>query len=157
MPELKVGAKPPAFSLIDQHGAVVKLSDYLGKRVVVYFYPKASTPGCTTQACALRDAIVDLKKLKAVVLGISPDPPARQRTFDETYGLGFPLLSDDGHKVAEKWGTWGERSMYGKKYMGIVRSAFVVDEQGKVAATFYKVSPKATVGLVMDALQALGT
>ena len=153
MPELKVGAKPPAFSLVDQHGKTVKLSDYLGKRVVVYFYPKASTPGCTTQSCSLRDAIADLKKLKTVVLGISPDPPERQRTFDETYRLGFPLLSDDGHKIAEKWGTWGERSMYGKKYMGIVRSAFVIDEQGKVAATFYKVSPKDTVPKVMAALK----
>ena len=153
MPELKVGAKPPAFSLVDQHGKTVKLSGYLGKRVVVYFYPKASTPGCTTQSCSLRDAIADLKKLKTVVLGISPDPPERQRTFDETYGLGFPLLSDDGHKIAEKWGTWGERSMYGKKYMGIVRSAFVIDEQGKVAATFYKVSPKDTVPKVMAALK----
>ena len=153
MPELKVGAKPPAFSLVDQHGKTVKLSDYLGKRVVVYFYPKASTPGCTTQSCSLRDAIADLKKLKTAVLGISPDAPERQRTFDETYRLGFPLLSDDGHKIAEKWGTWGERSMYGKKYMGIVRSAFVIDEQGKVAATFYKVSPKDTVPKVMAALK----
>src|SRR5260221_7250489 len=86
MPELKVGAKAPAFTLVDQHGATVKLSDYLGKRVVVYFYPKASTPGCTTQSCSLRDAIVDFKKLKTAVIGISPDPPERQRNFDETYG-----------------------------------------------------------------------
>jgi peroxiredoxin Q/BCP len=155
MPELAVGAKPPAFTLLDQRSKPVQLSDYLGKRVVVYFYPKASTPGCTTQSCALRDAIAELKKLKAVVLGISPDPPERQRTFDETYGLGFPLLSDEAHKVAEKWGTWGERSMYGKRYMGIIRSAFVIDERGKLAAAFYKISPKATVDQVTAALQAL--
>ena len=156
MGQLKVGAKAPAFTLEDQHGKQVKLADYLGKRVVVYFYPKASTPGCTTQSCSLRDATPDLKKLKTAVLGISPDSPERQRRFDEAYDLKFPLLADADHKVAEKWGAWGERSMYGKKYMGIIRSAFLVDEQGKIAATFYKVSPNDTLGQVMGALKALG-
>jgi peroxiredoxin Q/BCP len=150
--ELKVGGRAPAFTLTDQRGKKVKLSDYKGKRVVVYFYPKADTPGCTTQSCALRDAMPDLKKLKAVVLGISPDSPARQKKFDEKYKLGFPLLADEDHTVADKYGAWGEKSMYGKKYMGIVRSAFVIDEQGKVAATFYKVSPKDTVPKVSAAL-----
>jgi peroxiredoxin Q/BCP len=151
--ELKVGGRAPAFTLTDQRGKKVKLSEFKGKRVVVYFYPKADTPGCTTQSCALRDAMPDLKKLKAVVLGISPDTPARQKKFDEKYKLGFTLLADEDHAVAEKYGAWGEKSMYGRKYMGIVRSAFVVDEQGKIAATFYKVSPKDTVPKVSAALK----
>jgi peroxiredoxin Q/BCP len=152
--ELKVGGRAPAFTLTDQRGKKVKLSDYKGKRVVVYFYPKADTPGCTTQSCALRDAMPDLKKLKAVVLGISPDTPARQKKFDEKYELGFTLLADEEHTVADKYGAWGEKSMYGKKYMGIIRSAFVIDEQGKIAATFYKVSPKDTVPKVSEALKS---
>ncbi|HUV09837.1 MAG TPA: thioredoxin-dependent thiol peroxidase [Acidimicrobiia bacterium] len=153
MTQLEVGKRAPAFTLLDQGGKKVKLSDFKGKRVVVYFYPKADTPGCTTQSCSLRDAMPDLKKLKAVVLGISPDPPAKQKKFDEKYDLGFTLLADEDHAVAEKWGVWGEKSMYGKKYMGIVRSAFVVDAQGKIAGVFYKVSPKDTVPKVMEALR----
>ena len=153
MTQLEVGKRAPAFTLLDQGGKKVKLSDFKGKRVVVYFYPKADTPGCTTQSCSLRDAMPDLKKLKAVVLGISPDPPAKQKKFDEKYDLGFPLLADEDHAIAEKWGVWGEKSMYGKKYMGIVRSAFVVDAQGKIAGVFYKVSPKDTVPKVMEALR----
>ena len=153
MAELKVGARAPAFTLSDQSGKKRKLSDFKGKRVVVYFYPKADTPGCTTQSCSLRDAVADLKKLKAVVVGISPDAPPRLKKFDDKYDLGFPLLADEDHAVAEKWGTWGEKSMYGKKFMGIIRSAFVIDEQGKVAATFYKVSPKDTLPKVTDALE----
>jgi peroxiredoxin Q/BCP len=152
--ELKIGARAPAFTLTDQRGKKVRLSDLKGKRVVVYFYPRADTPGCTTQSCSLRDATPDLKKLKAVVLGISPDSPEKQQRFDEKYSLGFPLLADEEHKVAEKYGAWGEKSMYGKKFMGIVRSAFVIDEQGKIAATFYKVSPKDTVPKVTAALKA---
>ena len=153
MTELKVGARAPAFTLTDQRGKKVRLSELKGKRVVVYFYPRADTPGCTTQSCSLRDAQPDLKKLKAVVLGISPDAPAKQKKFDDKYGLGFALLADEDHKVADKWGVWGEKSMYGKKYMGIVRSAFVVDEQGKIAGAFYKVSPKDTVPKVSAALE----
>ena len=153
MAELKVGAKAPAFTLTDQKGKKVKLSDFKGKRVVVYFYPKADTPGCTTQSCSLRDAMPDLKKLKAVVLGISPDTPAKQKKFDDKYGFGFQLLADEDHAVAEAWGVWGEKSMYGKKFMGIVRSAFVVDEKGKLSGVFYKVSPKDTLGHVMGALK----
>jgi len=154
--ELKVGARAPAFTLTDQRGEKVRLSGFKGTRVVVYFYPKADTPGCTTQSCSLRDATQDLKKLKAVVLGISPDAPAQQKKFDDKYGLGFALLADEDHKVADQWGVWGEKSMYGKKYLGIVRSAFVVDEQGKIAGAFYKVSPKATVERVTEALRSLG-
>jgi peroxiredoxin Q/BCP len=153
MAELAVGKKAPAFTLTDQDGNAVKLSDYAGRKVVVYFYPKADTPGCTQQSCNLRDAMPDLKKLKAVVLGISPDAPAKQKKFDDKYGLGFPLLADEDHKVAEKYGVWGEKSMYGRKYMGITRSAFVIDEAGKLTGVFYKVSPKDTVPKVMEALR----
>ena len=152
MAALAVGAKAPAFTLTDQKGTTVELADYRGKRVVVYFYPKASTPGCTTQSCSLRDSMAELKKLMAVVVGISPDSPERQRRFDEANGLGFTLLADQDHAVADTWGTWGERSMYGKKYMGIIRLAFVIDEQGTIAAAFYKVSPKDTVPKVLAAL-----
>lgn len=154
MPKLKVGARAPAFALADQRGKKVKLSDFKGKRVVVYFYPRADTPGCTTQSCSLRDAMPDLKRLKAVVLGISPDPPDKQRKFDEKYDLGFPLLADEDHSVAQKWGTWGQKTLYGRKFMGILRSAFVIDAQGKVTAAFYKISPKDTVPKVTAALDA---
>jgi thioredoxin-dependent peroxiredoxin len=153
MAQLEPGKRAPAFTLTDQRGKKVKLSELKGKKVVVYFYPKADTPGCTTQSCSLRDAMPDLKKLKTTVIGISPDSPERQKKFDEKYGLGFTLLADEDHKVAEAWGAWGEKSMYGKKFMGIVRSAFVVDETGKIAAAFYKVSPKDTVPKVSAALQ----
>jgi thioredoxin-dependent peroxiredoxin len=153
MAQLEPGKRAPAFTLTDQRGKKVKLSDLKGKKVVVYFYPKADTPGCTTQSCSLRDAIPDLKKLKATVVGLSPDSPERQKKFDDKYGLGFTLLADEDHRVAEAWGAWGEKSMYGKKFMGIVRSAFVVDETGKIAAAFYKVSPKDTVPKVSAALE----
>jgi peroxiredoxin Q/BCP len=131
----------------------VKLSDFAGKKVVVYFYPRADTPGCTQQSCNLRDAMPDLKKLKAVVLGISPDTPAKQKKFDDKYGFGFQLLADEDHAVAEKYGVWAEKTNYGKKYMGIVRSAFVIDEAGKLSGVFYKVSPKDTVPKALEALQ----
>jgi thioredoxin-dependent peroxiredoxin len=152
MAKLAVGDKAPAFTLVDQHGKKVKLSDHKGARVVVYFYPKADTPGCTTQSCNLRDAMPSLKKLGSAVLGISPDPPEKQLKFDEKYKLKFPLLADQDHAVAEAWGVWGEKSLYGRKFMGIVRSAFVVDEKGKIAAAFYGVSPKDTVLKVSTAL-----
>lgn len=153
MAKLDVGDRAPAFALNDQRGKTVKLADYRGKRVVVYFYPKADTPGCTTQSCSLSDAMPALRKLKAQVVGISPDSPERQRKFDEKYSLGFPLLADEDHAVAKAWGTWGKRSLYGRDFMGIIRSAFVVDEQGKIVAAFYKVSPKDTVPKVTAALE----
>lgn len=155
MPTLAAGAKAPAFTLVDQNGNKVRLSDYKGERVVVYFYPKADTPGCTTQSCELRDHRKALAKLGAAVLGLSPDAPEKQKRFDDKYSLGFPLLADVDHTVAEKYGVWGEKVNYGRKYMGIIRSAFVVDEKGKVAAAFYKVSPKDTVPKVQRALAAL--
>ncbi len=121
--------------------------------MIVYFYPKADTPGCTTQSCELRDHRKDLAKLGADVLGVSPDAPAKQAKFDAKYKLGFPLLADEDHAVAEKYGAWGEKSMYGKKYQGIIRSAFVIDEKGKIAGAFYKVSPKNTVPSVQGVLE----
>jgi thioredoxin-dependent peroxiredoxin len=145
MAQLAAGNRAPAFTLTDQHGKKVKLSDFKGKNVVVYFYPKADTPGCTTQSCNLQDAFPQLKKLKATVVGISPDAVEKQLKFADKYGLKFPLLADTEHKVAEAWGVWGEKMNYGRKYMGIVRSAFVVDEKGKLTGVFYKVSPKDTV------------
>jgi peroxiredoxin Q/BCP len=150
---LKAGDPAPDFALEDQHGNTVKFSGLRGRKVIVYFYPRADTPGCTTQACSLRDARETIDAGGAVVLGISPDKPGAQAKFDTKYELGFPLLSDPDHAVADAYGAWGERSMYGKKYMGIVRSAFVIDELGAVVEAFYKISPKDTVP---KALKAMG-
>ena len=149
---LAAGDKAPAISLTDQSGTTVKLSQFKGRKVLVYFYPKADTPGCTTQACGLRDAAGGIGD--TVVLGISPDKPAKQQRFDTKYGLGFPLLADEDHAVAEAYDVWAEKSMYGRKYMGIVRSAFLVDEKGKIAEAWYKVSPKDTTANLLKALAA---
>jgi thioredoxin-dependent peroxiredoxin len=139
---LTVGDKAPVFTLLDQSGAKVKLSDFKGRKVLVYFYPKADTPGCTTQACGLRDILSQIGD--TAVLGISPDTPARQAKFDQKYGLGFPLLADEDHSVAEAYDVWTEKTNYGRKYMGILRSAFLVDEKGKLAEVWYKISPADT-------------
>jgi peroxiredoxin Q/BCP len=151
--KLEVGDRAPSFALQDQHGNTVRLSQFKGQKLVVYFYPKADTPGCTTQSCEVRDAHPQLKRLKSAVVGVSPDSPARQLKFDDKYSLGFPLLADEQHAMAEAYGVWGEKSNYGKKYMGIIRSAFVIDEKGKIAGAFYKVSPKDTVPKVTEALR----
>jgi len=145
MPTLKAGKKAPAFSLQDQAGTTVSLDDMRGSKVLVYFYPKANTPGCTTQSCAVRDALADLEQHGVKAIGISPDGPKAQMKFDQKYGLGFPLLCDEEHAVAEAFDVWQEKSMYGKKYMGILRSAFLIDEDGIVMEAWYKVSPKDTV------------
>jgi peroxiredoxin Q/BCP len=155
MTTLQVGDKAPPFTLLDQRGEKVRLSSFQGGPVVVYFYPKADTPGCTTQSCALRDAEPEFTGLDAAVIGISPDAPAKLAKFDEKYSLGFTLLSDEDHAVAEAWGAWGEKSLYGRKYMGIVRSAFVVDSKGRIAGAFYKVSPKDTVPKTMQVIAEL--
>lgn len=147
---LEVGVKAPAFTLVDQAGAKTKLSGLKGRKVLVYFYPKADTPGCTTQACGLRDILGEIGD--TAVLGISPDDPDRQKRFDDKYSLGFPLLSDPDHAVAEAYGVWGEKSMYGRKYMGIIRSAFLIDEKGRVCETWYKISPKDTPTKLLKAL-----
>jgi peroxiredoxin Q/BCP len=150
---LEPGAKAPDFTLLDQHGEPFTLSKSLKQRKVwhlIFFYPKADTPGCTTQACGLRDVAGDIGD--TVVLGISPDAPAKQAKFDTKFGLGFPLLADEDHAVAEAYGVWAEKSMYGKKYMGIVRSAFLIDEKGKVAEAWYKISPKDTPAFLLKSL-----
>ena len=147
---LKPGDKAPDFTLLDQHGNKVRLKDFRGRRAIVYFYPKADTPGCTTQACELRDASPKLGD--TAVLGISPDAPNKQAKFDEKYGLGFPLLADEDHAVAEAYDVWGEKKNYGRTYMGIIRSAFLVDEKGKLEDVWYKVSPKATAENLLKAL-----
>jgi peroxiredoxin Q/BCP len=147
---LEPGDKAPDFALLDQDGTTVKLSDFSGRKVLVYFYPKADTPGCTAQACGLRDVRADVGD--TAIVGISPDKPAKQKRFDDKYGLGFPLLADEDHAVAEAYGVWGERSMYGKTYMGINRSAFLIDEKGEVAEAWYKVSPKDTATNLLAAV-----
>ncbi len=152
MAALGVGAEASKFSLKDQNGDTVKLSDYKGRRVLVYFYPKASTSGCTTQACAVRDAMPELSQAGVAAIGISPDQPDAQKKFDDKHKLSFPLLSDPDHKVAEAWGVWGEKSMYGKTYEGIIRSAFLVDADGRIEQAWYKISPGDTVPSVMSAL-----
>ena len=124
---LQPGDKAPAIALSDQSGKTVKLSDFKGRKVLVFFYPKADTPGCTKQACGLNDVLGDIGD--TAVLGISPDKPSKQLKFAEKYGLGFPLLADEDHKVASKWGVWDKKKLYGREFMGIVRSAFVVDER----------------------------
>jgi peroxiredoxin Q/BCP len=149
---LETGDKAPAFNLVDQHGSKVKLSDFKGSKVLVYFYPKADTPGCTQQACGLRDILPKVGDTS--VVGISPDKPTKQLKFDDKYGLGFPLLADEDHAVAEAYDVWQEKSMYGRKYMGILRSAFLVDEKGKIEHAWYKVSPKDTATNLLKSLAA---
>jgi peroxiredoxin Q/BCP len=152
MAQLAVGDKAPEFTLLDQQDNEVDLKKLLDEkgRVFLYFYPKADTPGCTTQACGLRDILGDVGG--TAILGISPDQPDKQAKFDQKYHLGFPLLSDPDHATAEAYGVWAEKSMYGKKYMGIVRSAFLIDEAGKLAEVWYKVSPKDTPTNLLAAL-----
>ncbi len=147
---LETGDKAPAFTLVDQHGSKVKLSQFKGQKVLVYFYPKADTPGCTTQACGLRDVLP--KVGDTAVIGISPDKPDKQKRFDDKYGLGFPLLADEDHAVAEAYDVWQEKSMYGRKYMGILRSAFLIDEKGKIEHAWYKISPKDTATNLLKSL-----
>jgi peroxiredoxin Q/BCP len=149
---LEPGATAPDFTLPDQHGEPVTLSALRGNNVVLYFYPKADTPGCTTQACGIRDHRADYERLGAVVLGVSPDPPKRIAKFDDKHGLAFPLLGDESHEVAEAYGVWIEKSMYGRTYMGMERSTFVIDPEGKVSHVFRKVKPAEHDALVLGAL-----
>jgi peroxiredoxin Q/BCP len=139
---LSPGDPAPDFTLLDAGGEEVPLGSFRGRKVLVYFYPKADTPGCTKQACGLRDALPDIGD--AAVLGISPDKPAALAKFDTKYGLGFPLLSDPDHAVAEAYEVWGEKKNYGRTYMGIIRSAFLVDEEGRIEQAWYKISPADT-------------
>jgi peroxiredoxin Q/BCP len=152
---LTPGQKAPDFKLEDQNGRTVRLADLRGRRVLLYFYPKADTPGCTTQSCAVRDARQDMKKLNVDVLGLSPDTPEDQKKFDVKFTLGFPLLADTDHAVAEAYGVWGEKTSYGKTSMGIIRSSFLVDENGLIQRAWYKVKPEETVPKAREALEEL--
>jgi peroxiredoxin Q/BCP len=152
---LQPGDPAPPFSLLDQHEQAVRLQDFHGRTLLLYFYPEADTPGCTTQSCAVRDALPDLSTTGVDAIGISPDTPDRQLAFDRKYGLGFPLLADPDHAVAEAYGAWGEQTAYGKKYMGIIRSAFLIDPEGRVLKTFYRVKAADTVPKARAALGQL--
>ena len=149
---LKPGDPAPPFELLDQRGAPVRLEDYRGKKLLVYFYPEADTPGCTVQSCDLRDHRQDLAGIGAEVVGISPDLPDKQLAFDEKFGLGFPLLSDPDHATAEAWGAWGEKVRKGKTYVGLIRSSFLVDEERRIERAWSPVTPEATVPNALAAL-----
>lgn len=149
---LEPGDAAPAFSLSDQHGATVRLDDFRGRKLLVYFFPEADTPGCTTQSCDVRDHRSEFAGLGVDVVGISPDEPAKQLAFDQKFSLGFPLLADTDHAVAEAWGTWGEKQLYGKTYIGITRSSFLIDENGLVDRAWYRVKADQTVPKAKDAL-----
>ena len=148
---LKTGDKAPAIALLDQHGKKVSLKDFAKKKVLLYFYPKADTPGCTTQSCLLRDIRKSVGK--TVIIGVSPDEPATQLKFDEKYELGFTLLADTEKKVSKAYKVWKKKSMYGREYMGIERSAFLIDEKGKILHAWYKISPKDTPLFLLEALE----
>mgnify|MGYP000879929081 CR=1 FL=1 len=152
MPKLQPGDQAPAFTLPDQQGQTINLADFKGKKLLLFFYPKALTSGCTKQACSVRDARSELADLGVAALGVSPDGVELQKKFDTKHSLGYPLLSDPDHSVAEAYGVWGEKSMYGKKYMGIIRSSFLLDEDGKIIQAWYKVSPDQTVPKAKAAL-----
>ncbi|WP_319781586.1 thioredoxin-dependent thiol peroxidase [Oceanisphaera sp. IT1-181] len=142
MTYLPAGSPAPAFTLHDQNGHAVSLSDFSGQKVLVYFYPKAMTPGCKVQACSLRDSQTELAALNTVVLGISPDPVARLKKFEEKDALNFTLLSDEDHAVADAFGVWGLKKFMGKEYDGIHRISFLIDESGTVAHVFDKFKTK---------------
>src|SRR5688500_1230331 len=153
MPE--TGTTAPDFTLPDQDGTPVTLSDLRGRPVVLYFYPKADTPGCTTQACGIRDHSADYEAAGALVLGVSPDPVKAVKKFHGGQSLDFTLLADEDHAVCELYGVWGEKSMYGKTYMGASRSTFIIDPEGTIARVFPKVSPKTHDEVVLSALAEL--
>ena len=148
------GRRAPAFTLFDQNEEQVRLSALRGRRVLVYFYPRADTPGCTTQACGLRDISGDIGD--TMIVGVSPDKPTKLKRFDEKYGLGFTLVSDLDHAIAEKFGVWVEKKNYGKVYMGVQRSAFLIGADGKVERAWPKISPKDTPAELLSALEAKG-
>ncbi len=151
---LKEGDKAPAFSLESDVGKV-SLKDFKGKTVVLYFYPKDMTPGCTQQACDFRDNLAKVKKSGAVILGVSKDSPDRHTTFREKYDLNFPLLADEDGKVCQAYGVWQQKSLYGRKFMGIVRTTFVIDKAGKVRKIFPKVKVKGHADAVLEAIRDL--
>jgi len=147
---LKSSDKAPALSLLDQNSKKVALKDFANKKILLYFYPKADTPGCTVQSCLLRDIRKDIGK--TAIIGVSPDEPAKQLKFDKKFDLGFTLLADTEHKVAKAYKVWKKKSMYGREYMGIERSAFLIDEKGNILHAWYKISPKDTPTNLLEAL-----
>ena len=147
---MQEGSAAPKIKLLNQDGDTVALSSFKGRKVLIYFYPKADTPGCTTQSCALRDIAGEIGD--TVIIGISPDAPAKLKKFDDKYSLGFTLLSDEDHAVAEQFGVWVEKSMYGRKYMGVQRSSFLIDEKGRIERAWPKISPKDTPTQLLKAL-----
>ena len=153
-PRLEVGDKAPAFSLPDANGNTVSLADYKGRKVIVYFYPAASTPGCTKEACDFRDNLSELNDAGLDVVGISPDKPTKLAKFSDDQNLTFPLLSDPDRKVLTSWGAFGEKTMYGKTVQGVIRSTFVVDEKGKIAVAQYNVKAAHTTTFINKALSA---
>ena len=151
-----VGKSAPKFKLDSSTGKPIALDDFKGKQaVVLYFYPKADTPGCTKESCGFRDALADFDKHKIAVLGISPDPVKAVDKFSKKFELNFPLLADEDHAVAEKYGVWVEKSMYGKKYMGVARTTFIIDKNGKIAKVFEKVKPEGHTQEVIAAIKGL--
>jgi len=149
---IQTGEQAPDFELPDHDGTPVRLSELRGRRVVLYFYPKANTPGCTTQACGIRDHRADYEAAGVAVLGVSPDPVSEVKRFHDSQDLNFRLLADEDHAVAERYGVWGEKSMYGRTYWGVSRSTFIVDEDGIVAHVIPKASPKTHDDVVLKAL-----
>lgn len=150
---IEEGKKAPAFKLSDQDGKIHSLKDYLGKKVVLYFYPKDNTPGCTTEACSFRDEYSVFKKNNTVILGVSADAVKSHKNFSEKFSLPFPLLSDESKEMIEKYGVWKEKSMYGKKYFGIERTTIIIDETGKVKKIFPKVKVTGHTDEVLEALK----
>ena len=156
MTALKIGSAAPAFSAQDQNGNKVSLKDFKGKNhIVLYFYPKAMTPGCTVQACGLRDSRKELAELGAVALGLSPDPASRLKKFENKEDLNFRLLSDEDHEIADKYGIWGLKKFMGREFMGIIRTTFVIDNKGKLIHIMDKVRTKTHHDDVIKILKAL--
>jgi peroxiredoxin Q/BCP len=153
MTPLTEGAEAPDFTLESDSGDTVSLAQLRGKPVVLYFYPRDDTPGCTTEACEFRDAWADVKHTGAVVLGVSPDTAASHKKFKSKFKLPFPLLADPDHKVAERYGAWGERSMYGRKFQGILRTTFVIGADGLITKVFERVKPKGHAAEVLESLR----
>ncbi len=153
MARLEPGDKAPAFRLEDHQGKTVALKDFAGKPVVVYFYPRDDTPGCTKEACQFNDNLRAFSRAGAAVVGISPDPPAKHAAFRQKYKLTFPLLSDPGHEAMAAYGAWGEKTLYGKKTTGVIRSTFLLDAKGKVLRSWYSVKADGHAAKVLEALK----
>jgi peroxiredoxin Q/BCP len=154
MAKLEAGAKAPKFTLSDQDDNKVSLSDFAGRRVIVYFYPKDDTPGCTAEACQFNDNLAAFERADVPVLGISPDKAASHQKFRTKYGLDFDLLSDPDHKVMERYGAWGEKTMYGRTTTGVIRSTFLIDEKGKVVRSWYNVKADGHAAKVLEEVGA---